>query len=515
MSEWSDGYVNDIGYTHGYYGELNPESFTIPFLMAGAVAPEVINACELGFGQGISVNMHACASKTKWFGTDFNPAQASYAKELADVSGANIELFDQSFAEFCERSDLPEFDFIGLHGIWSWISHENRTVLVDFIRKKLKVGGVLYISYNTLPGWTVAAPVRHMMTEYSHVMGASGDGSVNRVKKSVDFTKKLFSMCHSYQNASPSVTNKIKHICEQNIHYLAHEYFNRDWNPMYFSELADCLRDAKLDYVCSAAYLDDFKVSNFTMEQQELLAEIPDLYFAEGVKDFMTNKQFRKDYWVKGLRRLNPLQYEQAWLEQSFILMASDIKDIKLELSGAVGTISLSPEVFEPILAIFEDNEVHTVKQVQEKLVKKNISDQQLFEALSILHAQSVLGRIKKTVDKDIVNRCYELNMHILKSSLVNSDVNFLVSPLTGGAVSFGRIDQIFLYAYLKNKSKKDTWVEIVWEALDKLNQRMIKDGKTLETPEENIKELKLYQKRFEKNMLPFAIKMQLIKNSK
>jgi len=44
---------------------------------------------------------------------------------------------------------LPDFDYIGLHGIWSWISDENRQVIVDFIRKKLKVGGVLYISYNT------------------------------------------------------------------------------------------------------------------------------------------------------------------------------------------------------------------------------------------------------------------------------------------------------------------------------------------------------------------------------
>jgi SAM-dependent methyltransferase len=66
-------------------------------------------------------------------------------------------LFDESFAEFASR-DLPEFDYIGLHGIWSWISDENRAVIVDFIRRKLKVGGVLYISYNTLPGWAPLPP---------------------------------------------------------------------------------------------------------------------------------------------------------------------------------------------------------------------------------------------------------------------------------------------------------------------------------------------------------------------
>ena len=76
------------------------------------------------------------------------------------ASGAAAKLFDQAFAEFCARPDLPDFDFIGLHGIWSWISDENRAVIVDFIRRKLKVGGVLYISYNTQPGWAAIVLVK-------------------------------------------------------------------------------------------------------------------------------------------------------------------------------------------------------------------------------------------------------------------------------------------------------------------------------------------------------------------
>jgi len=67
--------------------------------------------------------------------------------------GADIHLSDQSFAEFCGRTDLPDFDYIALHGLWSWINDDNRAVIVDFIRRKVKVGGVVYISHNTLPGW--------------------------------------------------------------------------------------------------------------------------------------------------------------------------------------------------------------------------------------------------------------------------------------------------------------------------------------------------------------------------
>ena len=151
MTDWTAGYVADIGYTYGYYAELNPLRLKLPFLSAGLAIPAITTACELGFGQGLSTNIHAAASATSWHGTDFNPGQAAFAQELAAISGANVRLRDDAFADFAQRSDLPDFDYIGVHGIWSWISDDNRSVMVDFIKRKLKVGGVLYISYNTIP----------------------------------------------------------------------------------------------------------------------------------------------------------------------------------------------------------------------------------------------------------------------------------------------------------------------------------------------------------------------------
>ncbi len=116
MSDWTAGYVVDIGYTYGYYTELNPQRVKLAFLNQGMVFPEVGIACELGFGQGLSVNIHAAASVTQWYGTDFNPAQAGFARELAAASGADANLYDEAFAGFARRADLPEFDYIGLHG---------------------------------------------------------------------------------------------------------------------------------------------------------------------------------------------------------------------------------------------------------------------------------------------------------------------------------------------------------------------------------------------------------------
>ncbi len=144
---------------------------------------------------------------------------------------------------------------VDLHGIWSWISDENRAVIVNFIRKKLKVGGVLYISYNTLPGWGTFAPMRHLMTEHADVIGADGVGIVSRIDGALDFTEKLLATNPLFARANPLVNDKIKQIKAQNRHYLAHEYFNRDWHPMHFATMAKWMESAKLTYACSANYL--------------------------------------------------------------------------------------------------------------------------------------------------------------------------------------------------------------------------------------------------------------------
>jgi hypothetical protein len=107
MNDWTSGYVADIGYTFGYYQELNPQRVRMAFLNAGLVAPEFGAACELGFGQGLSTNLHAAASLCSWHGTDFNPAQAGFAQELATISGANAQLYDEAFDELMSPLSAP------------------------------------------------------------------------------------------------------------------------------------------------------------------------------------------------------------------------------------------------------------------------------------------------------------------------------------------------------------------------------------------------------------------------
>ena len=197
---WTAGYPTEIEYTYGYYRELCPSFLRLACLSAGIATAktEPLRYLELGFGQGVSINIHAAANDGDFWGTDFNPSQAAHARELAEASGSGARLLDASFAELAARPELPDFDIIGLHGIWTWISEENSRVVLEIIRRKLKVGGLVYVSYNCLPGWAPAMPLRHLMKLHADLaaeaagVAAKVDGAVAFAQQVIELRRALF-----------------------------------------------------------------------------------------------------------------------------------------------------------------------------------------------------------------------------------------------------------------------------------------------------------------------------------
>ncbi len=503
MTDWTSGYVADIGYTFGYYAELNPLRLKLAFLNAGLVYPEVGAACELGFGQGMSVNLHAAASVTEWRGTDFNPSQAAFAQELALVSGSSVQLYDEAFADFATRSDLPQFDYIGIHGIWSWISDENRAVMVDFVRSKLKVGGVLYISYNTQPGWAAMVPMRDLLNEHASVMGVSGHGIVPRIDAALEFAGKLLAVNPKYAIANPQVAERIGKLREQNRNYLAHEYFNRDWLPMSFSAMEKWLSTAKLSFACSANYFDHVPEVNLSAEQQGLLKEIPDAMFRETVRDFMVNQQFRKDYWVKGPRKHTLLEQTEA-LRTQRVMLVQPRADVSLKFSGALGEVTLQEAVYGPILDFLSDHQPRTLAQIEQGVKDKRIAFAQLQQAVMVLIGAGSLYAVQEdALIAKARNHTDKINAYLVDKSRGSNDIGYLASPVTGGGLTVPRFHQLFLLSITQGRKLPAEWAQYVWSLLAMQGKKLLKDGKALDTAEENLAELMKQAQDFSDKQLP------------
>ncbi|HEX8601691.1 MAG TPA: class I SAM-dependent methyltransferase [Pseudoduganella sp.] len=500
MSTWSAGYVSEVGYTYGVYPEMNPLRSNLALLNGGSSIPEIRTACELGFGQGLGINVHAAASEIDWYGTDFNPSHAVFAQELARVSGANAHLYDQSFEQFCSRDDLPDFDFIGLHGIWSWVSESNRRIILDFISRRLKVGGVAFVSYNTQPGWAPMVPLRDLISQYDQVMCSPGSNILGRVDQSLAFAERLLATNPRFSAANPQIAQRLTGLKAQPKSYLAHEYFNREWKPMLFSEIAGQMETAKLGFAASADYLRQIPSLNCSADQLALIREIEDSTFRETVYDFMGNQQFRKDYWSRGTRKLMPAERAQQ-LRQQRVVLATPLKNVSMTVKTQIGEVTLQEAVYRPILDALGDYQPKSIADLERACEGVNFAN--LVEAVFILvgstqvqpaQPDEVIARVRPRTEK--------LNARLCELAIGSADIAQLASPVTGGGVSVGRFHQLMLLARRRGLTQPVQWTGFVNDLLASQNERLSKNGEQF-SAEEQVGELTRVAGLFSEQFLP------------
>lgn len=488
MNNWNQGYVTDITYTKGYYGILNPLRIKLCFLAQGLLPPPISNACELGFGQGITLNFNAVSSNAQWYGTDFNASQAFFAKHLSNISKAPLRIYDDSFEEFLKRDDLPQFDFIALHGIYSWVSDEIKDQIIEFIKKKLNVGGVCLISYNCQVGWASIEPLRDFVRTYSHYLTPLSKASSNRAKEGLDFINALMALPCAETLKNARLNSLLSTLSRMDSTYLAHELLNESHTAFNFLEISQSLSRAKLEFATYANFADHLVSIQLLPEEQELLSQVAhNRPIYEMLKDLMFSTSFRTDYWAKGIVQLNEAEAMQELLKLKVIL-TTPFSKIDYEIKTYRGHFQLNEDFYSPLLKSLKSNEPIEISQIKEALetsLKREVSFQEISEALIALSNKNCIKLVQED-EKIETAKAYaqNLNAHILKQSIQSQDcITHLISPVTGEAISFNRFEMMFLYASTLFK-EEDKWVDFIAEILQKNGEKILKDGKELSDKE-------------------------------
>ncbi|MBR4904292.1 MAG: class I SAM-dependent methyltransferase [Selenomonadaceae bacterium] len=505
MNSWNEGYFTDSTYTYGYYRELSPNFMRWCLLLNGILAPEITEEschCELGFGQGVAANIHAAATPGKFFGTDFNPSHAITANELAEASGADAKFFEDSFEEFSKRDDLPQFDSISLHGIWSWVSAENRRHIMEFARRHLKSGGMLYNSYNCLPGWAPIAPLRELLAMYDKYSGKGG-AAKGRISEALKFVEEMLAANPAYLNLAPNFAKTFEVLKKNNPDYLAHEYLNLDWDLMYFTDVAEIAQQAKLNFAATAIPIEIVEKLNISEPAIEFLRKIENPIVKEQARDYFINRQFRKDIFVRGIRKINSVERLDKILEMRYVLL-SPADNVPLKFKTTGGDVKLSEEIYRPILEFLQEDN-YRPKNFAEYLKRNPAQDSKgILEAIIILVNNNNIMPCQSEVAVNLVKKsCDKLNAHICERAKFEDAINFLVSPLTGLGVAVTRFQQLFLSQYRAGDKTSDKLAASAWKIISRQGQRLIHEGKTLQTPEENLAHMEKLTDDFLKTQLP------------
>ena len=171
-THWSEGYVTDVEYVDEFNPEQSPQNIALAAMLRGIEPPDLSSAfsyCELGCGKGLTSLILAAANpQAQFHAVDFNPSYIARAQAQAGAAQlANITFHERSLEEMTgpDAPALPMFDIVALHGVWSWVSPAIQNAIVDFLKRKVKPGGLVYITYNLMTQWASLVPLQSLLKE--------------------------------------------------------------------------------------------------------------------------------------------------------------------------------------------------------------------------------------------------------------------------------------------------------------------------------------------------------------
>ena len=500
------GYVADIEYIHHFCRELGPSVLNMVLAMQG-VEPVPLSpgfsCCDLGCGQGLSTNIFAsCHPEGEFHAIDFNPAHVSGACELASQANlANVTFWEASF-DGLGKLPLPEFDFITLHGVYSWVSAENRKNIVDFIRCNLKAGGVVYVSYNCLPGWAPVAPIRQLL-----ISCADMDSGLleEQIDSSVEFVKRLKSMDLSYFSDNPSSGNFFDELSKRSRNYLAHEYFNEHWVQFYHADVVKDFASANMTFAGSACFFDNLDFLKFTEKEQELLNGIEGSVLKETVKDFAVNQQFRRDVFTKGRKRLVDTAHPELVSRCRFALVAIREKDT-ITLNFPRSEAHFDPELYKAVLFALDERHL----SLDNLLLKPEIArfgSEMVHQALmALLSAGYILPAVDPSPEAIVSTR--QFNYAMLERTVRNMEPQHLASPVVQSGIQVDWVQRLLLLCELTESGDPLSFASSV---MREYSYALVKDGAVLQSWDENLEELGRHIGSFYTCMLPLLKRLEVI----
>jgi SAM-dependent methyltransferase len=480
MADWGSGYVVDTAYVHDFCRVQVPAMLGFAALARNVAAQggrgEKLAYCDLGCGQGLTANIVAAANpKASVFAADFNPTHIAGARALAQAAGLkNIEFREADFAELSNDASLPEFDIIALHGVYSWIGAEHRHAIVALIRRRLKPGGLVYISYDAMPGWAGMAPLRRLMVHMQ--TAAPQPSSKTAMDQALALADRLKNAGAQFYRMYPHVAVQLERLSKLPASYLAHELLTRDWQAFSFAELAQELAAAKLTYIGSAHLTDHVDRVNFSEAQQKLLGEIAEPMLNETTRDMITGRQFRRDVFAKGFTPLAPLPARERWLSTRFAL-SSPPDDIELVFSTPAGRFQLRSEVYQPVIDALASGPI-TLRELVQRLPESTLGWASLTDAIKVLVGQGHLQPALPSEDEAARKTSTQtFNAAVMARAKETAALRYLASPVTGGGVRVDPFAQLYLLA---KQTKLPDPVAVLASFATMSGEGLEKDGRKL-----------------------------------
>ena len=232
-------------------------------------------------------------------GIEIAPTQVSVGKTYIDQLGiTNLDLLEGDVNESHEQ--LGTYDYIIAHGFYSWVDEETKDNFLHLCKQHLAENGILYMSYNTYPGWHKMDSVRALLEFANKDIDTLNHRE--KVRHSKTIASKLGALMLEYdtvKNQQASFLQSLRQTLQKQDCYVGHDHLEPVNTPVYFHQCMDHMAEHGFTYLCDC----DLNLSFPDVYDETLRTRLQDLaphdsLAREQYIDFMLNTAFRKSLFT-------------------------------------------------------------------------------------------------------------------------------------------------------------------------------------------------------------------------
>ena len=237
--------------------------------------------------------------KATFTGIEIAPTQVSVGKTYIDQLGiTNLALLEGDVNE--SHQHLGTYDYIIAHGFYSWVDEDTKDNFLRLCKEHLGSNGILYMSYNTYPGWHKMDSVRALLEFANKDIDTLNHREKVRHGKTI--ASKLGALMLEYDTVKTqqaSFLQSLRQTLQKQDCYVGHDHLEPVNTPVYFHQCINHMAEHGFTYLCDC----DLNLSFPDVYDETLRTRLQDLaphdpLAREQYIDFMLNTAFRKSLFT-------------------------------------------------------------------------------------------------------------------------------------------------------------------------------------------------------------------------
>lgn len=448
--------------TAGVFYGLNP----VPIKQAKVL--------ELGSSFGGNIISQALYyPDAQFIGVDLSHEQIKIGNEIIKSIGLNnIRLEEKNILDIDQN--FGEFDYIIVHGIYSWVPDIVKNKILAICRDNLSENGIAYISYNTYPGWKTREVVREMMLfTNKYYQNLPLIEQTQRSKIVTNLFLDTFKATDVHFKGFDHIIKAMEDIQGHDDYYLAHEYLETFNDPCYLHEFVDRAENQGLHYIGDCGLALSF-ASCLNTEHRQLVTQLSENNYVvkEQCIDYLRNTAFRRSLLCH--QKQGPMVNHSENIPTVILDRLSFIKD---------HSFSIDEIHNETLKEVFSSEYIVTIQKIKEAALRRQDDSLNEMTIYSSILTLLLLGKINAYLTpyktyKFEENKSYipEQFIRYLKTLLLDGATNY-ISYGDMYNRNFGGINQIHLPAAeaLRTPKTKAELETILQTYLDETNQTITK----------------------------------------